>query len=41
MAMHELAERLRSTGRDWQREEEGEGNVGDGGNNKHVDGRVC
>ena len=31
--MRELAERLRSAGRDWQRAEEGEGNVDDGGDN--------
>jgi hypothetical protein len=32
-AMRELAERLRSTGRDWQRAEEGEGDINNGGNN--------
>ena len=32
-AMRELAERLRSTGRDWQWAEEGEGDVDDGGDN--------
>jgi len=30
---HELAERLRSAGRNWQRAEKGEGNVDDGGDN--------
>ena len=30
---HELAERLRFAGRDWQRAEEEEGNVNDDGNN--------
>ena len=33
MATRELAERLHSAGRDWQREEEGEGNVDDSGDN--------
>jgi len=32
-AMGGLAERLRSAGHDWQRAEEGEGDVDDGGNN--------
>ena len=32
-AMHELVERLRSVGRDWQRAEEGEGDVDYGGDN--------
>jgi len=32
-AMRKLAERLHSAGRDWQRAEEGEGDVDDGGNN--------
>ena len=32
-ATHKLAERLRSAGRDWQRAEEGEGNVDDSGDN--------
>ena len=32
-AMRELAERLHSAGRDWQRAEEGEGNVDNGSNN--------
>ena len=36
----ELAERLRSTIRDWQRAEEGEGGVDDDGENYYVDGRV-
>ena len=31
--MHELAERLRSAGRDWQWAEEGEGNIDNGGSN--------
>jgi len=33
MAMRELAERLRSPGRNWQQAEEGEGNVDNGGDN--------
>ncbi len=32
-ATRELAERLRSTGHDWQWAEEGEGDVDDGGDN--------
>ena len=32
-AMRELAERLHSAGHDWQRAEEGEGDVDDGSNN--------
>ncbi len=32
-ATRELVERLSSAGRDWQRAEEGEGNVDDGGDN--------
>ena len=32
-ATHELAERLRSAGHNWQRAEEGEGNVDNGGDN--------
>jgi len=32
-ATRELAERLRSAGRDWQRAEEGEGDGDNGGNN--------
>jgi len=31
-ATRELAERLRSAGRDWQRTEEGEGDIDNGGN---------
>ena len=39
-ATHELTERLRSIGRDWrQTEEEGEGDVDDSGDNKHINGR--
>jgi len=39
-AMHELAERLHSASRNWQWAEGGEGNVSDGGDNKHVNGLV-
>ena len=36
----ELEERLRSAGCNRQRAEEGEGNIDDGGDNEHVNGRV-
>ena len=40
MVTCKLEKRLGSTGCDRQRAEEGEGNINDGNNNKHVDGRV-
>ena len=38
--MRELAVRLHSASRDWRPAEEGEGNVDDGGNDKHINGCV-